>query len=139
MDATIETLRVDGARARSERQPDSDPYASEDDQSTFSGVDPVCFPHRVPVEFRLRVPTSMPHEIVRLRDSISNLSDARVTALGKLLPSLLCGEESAFQVFWREEQRLSDAQASRSQALAYRIAADELAHEHLLQQVRSCC
>src|SRR5207253_10844294 len=44
-----------------------------------------------------------------------------------------------FQVFWREEQRLSDAQASRSQALAYRIAADELAHEHLLQQVRSCC
>jgi hypothetical protein len=59
--------------------------------------------------------------------------------LGQLMPSMLCGEESAFRVFWQEGQRVSNAQASRSRALAYRIAADELEHVHLLRQLRSCC
>jgi hypothetical protein len=139
MNATSEMFRVDGARTQSKRQRDSDSYTSEDDRSMFCGLDALCFPHRVPVECRLRTTTSMPPEVARLRDSVSKLSDARVTALGQLLPSLLCGEESAFHVFWREGQRVSNAQASRSRALAYRIAADELEHEHLLQQLRSCC
>ena len=139
MDATSETLRVDAVRARSERQCDSNSCTSEDDQSMFCGSEALCFPHRVPVEFRLRAPTSMPPEVARLRDSVSKLSDAQVTALGRLLPSVVCGEESAFHIFWREGQRVSNAQEYRSQALAYRIAADELEHEHLLQQLRRCC
>src|SRR6266478_4385754 len=98
MDATRETLRLDGAGARSERQRDSDSYASEDDRSMFCSSDALCFPHRLPVEFRLCTPTSMPPEVARLRNSLSKLSDARVTALGQLLPSMLCGEESAFEV-----------------------------------------
>jgi hypothetical protein len=81
----------------------------------------------------------MPPEVARLRDSLSKLREAQVTALGRLLPGLLCGEESAFHIFWREGQQVSNAQVYRSQALAYRIAADELEHEHLLQQLRSCC
>jgi hypothetical protein len=103
------------------------------------GSSALCFPHQVPVEFRRRALTPMPHEATRLRDSLSKLSETRVTALGRLLPSLLCGEESAFHIFWREGQRVSNAEVCRSQALAYRIAADELKHEHLLQQLRSCC
>lgn len=103
------------------------------------GSDALCFPHRVPVEFRRRVLRPMPPEAARLRGSLSNLSEAQVAALGRLLPSLLCGEESAFHIFWREGQRVSNAQRNRSRALAYRIAADELKHERLLQQLRSCC
>ncbi len=102
------------------------------------GSDALCFPHRVPVEFR-RPLTPMAPEVTRLRDSLSKLSETQVTALGRLLPGLLCGEESAFHIFWREGQCVSNAQGSRSQALANRIAADELEHEHLLQQLRSCC
>jgi hypothetical protein len=139
MDATSETLRVDGGRAGSERQGDSDSNASEDDRSMFCGSDALCFPHRVPVGFRLRAPTSMPPRVARLRDSLSKLSEGQVTALGRLVPSLLCGEESAFLVFWQEGQRVSNDQVSRCRALAYRIAADELEHERLLQRVRSCC
>jgi hypothetical protein len=139
MNATSETFHLDGARARSERQRDSDSYVGENDRSMFCGSDALCFPHRIPIEPQLGAPTSMPPDVARLRDTLSQLSDARVTALGQLLPSMLCGEESAFEAFWREGQRVSNAQASRSRALAYRIAADELEHEHLLQQLPSCC
>src|ERR1700730_16132061 len=100
MDTIGETLRADGERGWFELQRDSDAYGSVDDQSMFCGSDALCFPHRVPVEFRLRALTRMPPEVARLRDSLSKLSDARVAALGQLLPSLLCGEESAFLVFW---------------------------------------
>jgi hypothetical protein len=139
MDGTSEMLRLDATRARYERQCDLDPYAGEDDQGRFCGSDALCFPHRIPVELRLHASRSMPPDVAKLRDSLSKLSDVQVAALGQLMPSLLCGEESAFQVFWREGQRISNAQASRSRALAYRIAVDELEHEHLLQQLRSCC
>jgi hypothetical protein len=138
MDATSEMLRPDAARAQSVRQCDPDSYG-EDDRSMVCGSDALCFPHRIPVELRIRALRSTPPDVARLRDSLSKLSDVQVAALGQLMPSMLCGEESAFQVFWREGQRISNAQVSRSRALAYRIAADELEHEHLLQQLRSCC
>ena len=109
------------------------------DQTTVFNSDAVCFSHRVPVPMcgPLGTPTRL--EVGRLKDSISELSKSQVTALGRLLPSLLCGEESAFQIFWREGGRISNFQASRSRVLAYRIAADELEHERLLQELRSCC
>jgi hypothetical protein len=67
------------------------------------------------------------------------LSESQVTALGQLLPGLLCGEESAFRVFWREGHRLSNAQIIHSAALANQIAVEELEHERLLQDLRACC
>jgi len=67
------------------------------------------------------------------------LSDTQVSALGELLPTLLCGEESAFHVFWREGHRVSGLQISRSKALANQIALEELEHERLLQDLRGSC
>jgi hypothetical protein len=72
-------------------------------------------------------------------DSISELSNIQVTALGRFLPTLLCGEESALQVFSQEGCRISNVQASHSRFLAYRIAADELEHERLIQELRGYC
>ena len=81
----------------------------------------------------------MGFDIVQLEAGLLKLTDAQLAALGRLLPSQLCGEESAFQVFWREGYRLSDAQFHESQALAYRIAAEEAEHERLLQMLSGWC
>jgi hypothetical protein len=101
--------------------------------------DGMCFPHRVPIALRRRAVAPTHLRVVRLKDSLSELSETQVTALGQLLPSLLCGEESAFQVFWREGHRSSNAQISHSEALANQIAVEELEHERLLQELRGCC
>jgi hypothetical protein len=139
MDATSETLRVEVDRRQSEPQLDSDASGGADDQTMLLGSGAQCFPHRVPVALWRRVVAPMRFEAVRLKDSLSELSEAQVTALGRLVPSLLCGEESAFQIFRREGHRVSDPQLNRSRALAYRIAVEELEHERLLQKLRSCC
>jgi hypothetical protein len=55
------------------------------------------------------------------------------------LPSLLCGEESSFHVFWREGHRGSNVQIGHSEASANQIAIEELEHERLLQDLRGCC
>jgi hypothetical protein len=47
--------------------------------------------------------------------------------------------ESAFQVFSKEGYRTSNRELSQSQALAYRIAAEEFEHERLLRVLRGCC
>ena len=99
----------------------------------------LCFPHRVPIAVCRRVVAPMHLRVVRLKDSLLNLSESQVTALGKLLPSLLCGEESAFHVFWREGHRVSNVQIGHSEALANQIAIEELEHERLLQDLRGCC
>ena len=99
----------------------------------------MCFPHRVPTALCHRTVAPTHLRVARLKDSLSELSETQVTALGQLLPSLLCGEESAFQVFWREGHRASNVQISRSEALANQIALEELEHERLLQDLRSCC
>ena len=101
--------------------------------------DGLCFPHRVPIALCRRAVAPMHLRVARLKDSLSELSETQVTALGQLLPSLLCGEESAFHVFWREGHRVSNVQISRSEALANQIALEELEHERLLQDLRSCC
>jgi hypothetical protein len=101
--------------------------------------DGLCFPHRVPIAFLGHLVTPMHLQVARLKDSLSELSECQVTALGQLLPSLLCGEESAFQVFWREGHGFSNVQINRSEALASQIALEELEHERLLQDLRGCC
>lgn len=134
-----ESAAASGLPGRPQGSMSADVNSGAYDWGERLGSDALCFPHRVPVEFRRRILTAMPPEAARLRDSLSNLSETQVAALGRLLPSLLCGEESAFHIFWQEGQRLSNAQVNRSRALAYRIAGDELEHERLLQQLRSCC
>jgi len=89
--------------------------------------------------FSERTVAPMHLPVARIKDSLSQLSECQMTALGQLLPSLLCGEESAFQVFWREGHASSHVQMNRSEALANQIALEELEHERLLQDLRDCC
>ena len=108
-------------------------YASDsvNDQTMPFPSDGLCFPHRVPIALCRRAVARMHLPALRLKDSLSELSETQLSALGQLLPSLLCGEESAFHVFWREGERLSNVQLSHSKALANQIAIEELEHERL--------
>ena len=108
-------------------------------RSAIFTEDGLCFPHPAALELRHRAAGLTRLRIVELKDSLSELAEAQIEALGRLLPVLLCGEESAFQVFWREAGRLTDVQLCRSLALARRIAAEELEHEQLLRELRNCC
>jgi hypothetical protein len=120
----------------------SDSYASDElnSQAVLDGPsDGVCFPHRRPIGLYQRAVAPMHLRVVRLKHSLTQLSDTQVSALGELLPTLLRGEQSAFHVFWREGHRISNVQISRSEALANQIALEELDHEYLLQRLRSCC
>jgi hypothetical protein len=119
----------------------SNSYASDsvDDQTMPFSSEGLCFPHRVPIAVCRRVVAPMHLRVVRLKDSLLKLSESQVTALGQLLPSLLCGEESSFHVFWREGHRVSNVQIGHSEALANQIAIEELEHERLLQDLRGCC
>jgi hypothetical protein len=107
---------------------ESDSYVSDsvDDQTMPFPSDALCFPHGVPIALCRRAVGPMHLRVVRLKDSLLKLSGSQVTALGQLLPGLLCGEESAFRVFWREGHRLSNAQITHSAALANQIAVEEL-------------
>jgi len=120
----------------------SDWYASDEvnSQAVPGGPsDGLCFPHRVPIALRGRAILPIHLRVLELKHSLSQLSDTQVSALGELLPTLLCGEESAFHVFWRAGHRVSNLQISRSEALANQIALEELEHERLLQALRGCC
>jgi hypothetical protein len=88
----------------------SDSYASDEvnSQAVLGGPsDGVCFPHGRPIGLYQRAVAPMHLRVVRLKHSLTQLSDTQVSALGELLPTLLCGEESAFHVFWREGHRVS--------------------------------
>jgi hypothetical protein len=102
-------------------------------------TDALCFPHGRALELSPDVARPTQIGVARLKNSLSSFSDSQIVALGRVLPALLCGEESSFHVFWREGCRLSNIEGDRSKALAHRIAADELEHERLLHALRSCC
>src|SRR5215831_12845699 len=108
-------------------------------RSAIFAEDGLCFPHPAPLELHQRTARLNQLPIVQLKDSLSELAKPQIEALGRLLPILLCGEESAFHVFWREAGRLTDVQLRQSLALARRIAAEELEHEQLLRELRNCC
>jgi hypothetical protein len=61
--------------------------------------DALCFPHPLPLELQRRAAGLTQLRIVKLRDSLSELTEPQNEALGRLLPALLCGEESSFHVF----------------------------------------
>jgi hypothetical protein len=134
MDAQ-ERLPIDPKRPHS----GSDAPRLADQRAISSASEALCFPHKLPrAPFAERL-TPLRLNNIGLMRGVSELSDVDRAAFGRLLPVLLCGEESAFHVFSREALRISDSQFSRTQALAYRIAAEELQHERLLQELRSHC
>jgi hypothetical protein len=101
------------------------------------GSEALCFPRHLPVLFGDLAPRTGLE--TGLKMGLSGLSETQIGALGRLLPSLQCGEESAFMVFWREGHRRPDLELSQSQTLAYRIASEELEHERLLRELLTCC
>ena len=62
-----------------------------------------------------------------------DLTSAQEEALGRLLPALLCGEQSAIAVFHAEAMRLSHRARRASLTMFHTIEADEDAHETSLQ------
>ena len=105
--------------------------------STLFTGDGFCFPH--PLNSRRCGAGLTQTPIIEIRDSLSELAEPQIEALGRLLPALLCGEESSFHVFSREAGRLTQVALSRSLALARRIAVEELEHERLITDLRNCC
>jgi hypothetical protein len=138
MDSINEPVGMRFEQARKECQLVSVP-GDVFDQTMLFGSDALCFPHGVPALFREGLVESTRFEAVGLKNGLSELSDTQVTALGRLLPSLLCGEESAFQVFCREGDRISSQRLGESQALACRIATEKFEHERLLRALLGCC
>ena len=135
MDAPREKLWIAHGRLRS----GSDSPGLADRRTMSSSSEALCFPHKLPSASFAEVLTPVRFNTIGLMRGVSELSDVDRAAFGRLLPVLLCGEESAFHVFSREALRISDSHFSRSQALAYRIAAEELEHERLLQELRCYC
>ncbi|KEQ16216.1 hypothetical protein GZ78_23600 [Endozoicomonas numazuensis] len=65
----------------------------------------------------------------------AELNEEQKSALARLTPLLLCGEQSAMLVFHNECQRLNFNQTSSLQALQ-QIEADEFIHEQALQRLQ---
>jgi hypothetical protein len=134
-----ETLNIVRERTDQHSPRDCDATDAANHHSDIFSEDALCFSHPVPLELRRRAAELTRLRMVELRNSLSELAEPQIQALGRLLPALLCGEESAFHVFWREAGRLTDAQFRQSLALARRIAVEELEHERLLTELRNCC
>ena len=83
----------------------------------------------------------MPAWVDSWRQQISNekftISSRHNEALARLMPFLLCGEQSAIQVFGAEVERLRDSSWSKSIRLLKSIESDEYAHEEALQTLSS--
>ena len=135
----VETLNI--VHERTDQHPVRDGNAPDraNHHSALFTEDALCFPHPVPVELWRRAAGLTQLGIIEIRDSLSKLPAPQIEALGRLLPALLCGEESSFHVFSREAGRLTDLQFRQSLVLARRIAAEELEHERLLRDLRNCC
>jgi hypothetical protein len=85
--------------------------------------------------------TVMPEWFVGWREQFlcagSKLSDRHEEALGRLIPLLLCGEQSAIHVFGNEVERLRGSKWSDSIAALKQVETDEYAHEQALQTLSS--
>ena len=85
--------------------------------------------------------TVMPDWFVSWREQFSGarstLSYRHEEALARLIPLLLCGEQSAIHVFRSEAERLRGSKWNDSIAALQRIETDEYAHEQALQTLSS--
>jgi hypothetical protein len=111
-------------------------------------VRPVCFPapqrDQIPITLRLaalrvRAPSDEGLLTPSGAELVAGLSSKSLGALGRIMPMLACGEESAIHVFYREGDRLGKMHESvqKSQLLLYRIAKEEELHDILLKRVRA--
>jgi hypothetical protein len=134
-----ETLNI--IRERMDQNPvrDGDASNGANHRSALFTEDALCFPHSVPLDVRRHAAGLTQLRIIEIKDSLSELAEPQIEALGRLLPALLCGEESSFHVFSREAGGLTEAALYRSLALTRRIAVEELEHERLLRELRNCC
>jgi hypothetical protein len=101
--------------------------------------DALCFSHPASLDSHRHAAGLTQPRIIEIRDSLSELAEPQIEALGRLLPALLCGEESSFHVFSQEAGRLTEVAFYRSLALARGIAVEELQHEQLIRDLRKCC
>ena len=89
-------------------------FDDEVDKAKSLASEPLCFAHPIFVPFRGDWVTLVGFEPLKLESDLLELTDTHVVALGRLLPSLLCGEESAFQVFCGEGYRISNREFRES-------------------------
>lgn len=75
--------------------------------------------------------------LLRDLDALGPQASAQADALGRLIPALLCGEESSVLVFERERRRLSPDRWRAARDTFGRIAAEEGEHVLLLQAMRA--
>lgn len=106
--------------------------------------DYTCFPLPEITEWQGREGKQLPNYeavtgTVRQEELLGRLSDDERAALGRILPSLACGEESAVHAFYREGNRTSQEGMAASRSLLYQIAREEEQHELLLRRLRSQC
>ncbi len=85
--------------------------------------------------------TVMPQWFIKWREQFLNgeskISHRHEEALARLIPILLCGEQSAIHVFGNEVERLRGSKWHTSINLLKNIETDEYAHEQALQTVSS--
>lgn len=112
-----------------------------------NGDDNICFPLpiREDAVSSTEVKQTPAHEsrfeaeLAKDEELLGGLSGMEAAALGRILPSLACGEESAVHAFYREGDRTSEKSLAASRALLYQIAKEEERHERLLRRLRGHC
>lgn len=93
-----------------------------------------CFP-AVPFEGVSESPVK--YWLHEYRNTIFEFTQAQQTALSRLLPLLVCGEQSSQWVFYNESQRDLPQTLASAQSDFERIVADEQYHEDALEFVQS--
>ena len=94
-----------------------------------------CF--EVNVDNSLVMPSWLNSWKQQLTSEKFEISSSHNEALARLMPFLLCGEQSAIQVFGTEISRLQGSSWSKSIRLLKSIESDEYAHEEALQTLSS--
>ncbi len=68
-------------------------------------------------------------------EALRQFSDDELAALGRFVPSLLCGEESAVLIFAHESKRLGRQARKAMQATLHGLAGEEERHEIMLRAI----
>ncbi|MRI34792.1 hypothetical protein EOPP23_17565 [Endozoicomonas sp. OPT23] len=115
------------------------------DNSQQGGAVRSSHKHKKPIHcFDLPDSAFIPHQNHLLQNllnrnfpDISTLSEQQQIALARLVPMLLCGEQSAMFVFHREAARLANKGEEECYKALMQIEADEFVHEQVLQKLQS--
>jgi len=94
-----------------------------------------CF--KVNVDMNLEMPAWLNSWNQQIADGDFKINSRHNEAMARLMPFLLCGEQSAIQVFGSEVERLRGGSWSKSINLLESIESDEYAHEQALRNLSS--